>query len=265
MDLLRFRPRLYHNNWTKFARLGQNFEYDSKNKTIKFNQHKHSFLILDGQHRVYGFSLATTKLRVPVIIYEGLSREEEVTIFIDLNTKQKPVPNELLLDIKKLANAESDQEKYLNDLFDLFETSKESCLREITSASKKVPGKISRVTFKSSFSAIYPKINHLELSKVFSVLNAYLTAFDEQLLSLGVQNGLSNSTILGSCLMLFPEVFQKTKDRYTDDLSSKSFSAILEPIFSSITSASFKKPGNSKREFYQKMTSALKNNVEIDF
>ena len=32
-----------------------------------------AFLILDGQHRVYGFSLAKTSLRVPVVIYNNLT------------------------------------------------------------------------------------------------------------------------------------------------------------------------------------------------
>src|SRR5579863_5983504 len=91
-----------------------------KGKTIEFRDTRKAFLVLDGQHRVYGFSLAKTALRVPVVIYNGLSRKDESRLFIDINTKQRPVPNELLLDIKKLAEYESDVEKRLGEVFDLF-------------------------------------------------------------------------------------------------------------------------------------------------
>jgi len=79
-----------------------------RGKTLEFNKVPGAFLILDGQHRAYGFSKASTSLRVPVVIYNGLSRQEETLLFIDINTKQKPVPPALLLDIKRLADIESE-------------------------------------------------------------------------------------------------------------------------------------------------------------
>ncbi|MCV5626054.1 DGQHR domain-containing protein, partial [Escherichia coli] len=48
-----------------------------KGRTMEFSVHPKAFLILDGQHRVYGFSLAKSAVRVPVVIYVGLSRKEE--------------------------------------------------------------------------------------------------------------------------------------------------------------------------------------------
>ncbi|MDC0831782.1 DGQHR domain-containing protein [Geitlerinema sp. CS-897] len=84
-------------------------------KILAFDAKPKSFLVLDGQHRVFGFVLAKSQLRVPVIIYNGLTRQEESRLFIDINTKQRPVPNELLLDIKKLADYETDIEKQLGE------------------------------------------------------------------------------------------------------------------------------------------------------
>jgi DGQHR domain-containing protein len=80
-----------------------------RGKTLEFRDTQKSFLILDGQHRVYGFSLAKTSLRVPVVVYNGLSCKDESRLFIDINTKQRRVPNELLLDIKQLAEYETEQ------------------------------------------------------------------------------------------------------------------------------------------------------------
>jgi DGQHR domain-containing protein len=72
--------------------------YNRTARTVSFEVNRKSFLILDGQHRVYGFALAKSELRVPVVIYNNLTRVEESRLFIDINTTQRPVPNELLLD-----------------------------------------------------------------------------------------------------------------------------------------------------------------------
>lgn len=82
-------------------------------KTLEFNDAPKAFLVLDGQHRVYGFSLAKTELRVPVVIYDNLTRIEETRLFIDINTTQRPVPSALLLDIRKLAEYQDEAEKLL--------------------------------------------------------------------------------------------------------------------------------------------------------
>jgi DGQHR domain-containing protein len=84
------------------------FEYVRKTRTVKFIDNPKSFLILDGQHRIFGFHLAKSELRVPVVIYSELSRVDESRLFIDINTTQKAVPNELLLDIRKLAEYRND-------------------------------------------------------------------------------------------------------------------------------------------------------------
>lgn len=44
-----------------------------RGKTLEFTDTPNAFLVLDGQHRVFGFSKAVTSLRVPVVIYNGLT------------------------------------------------------------------------------------------------------------------------------------------------------------------------------------------------
>ena len=102
-------------------------------KTIEFFFQPKSFLVLDGQHRVYGFSLAESALRVPVVIYSGLTPTEEARLFIDINTKQRQVPNELLLDIKQLAEREDDRDALLREIFDLFADDPSSSLMGLMS------------------------------------------------------------------------------------------------------------------------------------
>lgn len=98
-----------------------------RGKTLEFSDAPGAFLILDGQHRVFGFSKAKTPLRVPVVIYNGLSRTEESRLFIDINTKQRPVPAQLLLDIKQLADIEDTAEATLREIFDEFNENLKQC------------------------------------------------------------------------------------------------------------------------------------------
>jgi hypothetical protein len=49
-------------------------------------------------------------------------------LFMDINTKQKPVPNELLLDIRRLSEVETQTEALLHSVFDLFNSREDSAL-----------------------------------------------------------------------------------------------------------------------------------------
>lgn len=118
----------------------------SQGKTVEFNESPKSFLILDGQHRVYGFSMASSSLRIPVVIYNDLSRRDESRLFIDINSKQRGVPNELLLDIKNLAEYENDEENLMREIFDLFSSESDSAFLNKFSAAAKAKNKITRVT-----------------------------------------------------------------------------------------------------------------------
>lgn len=56
-----------------------------------------SAYIIDGQHRLYGYSesrFADTNT-IPVIAFENLEKEEQVKMFMDINENQKPVPKTL--------------------------------------------------------------------------------------------------------------------------------------------------------------------------
>lgn len=123
------------------------FGYDRRTKSLSFNRVQGAFLVLDGQHRLWGYEKCSVRHRVPVAVYEGLSRAAEAKLFVDINTTQRGVPAALLLDIKHLAEVESTKEQTLRQLFDKLNTDPKSPLAGKLSASKSLPGKISRVTF----------------------------------------------------------------------------------------------------------------------
>jgi DGQHR domain-containing protein len=155
------------------------FVYSSRNKTITFEVCSSAFLILDGQHRVYGFRKLLNegiKYRVPVIIYSELTPIEEARLFIDINTLQRPVPKELLLDIKRLADRESSDERLLDELFTNFEQNSDSYLLNKLSRIDKQRGKISKVTFYDSMRAILRGFYIEDTDKLYRIMNSYFLA-----------------------------------------------------------------------------------------
>jgi DGQHR domain-containing protein len=218
-------------------------------KTIEFEFNPKSLLILDGQHRVYGFSMAKSVVRIPVVLYNGLSRVEESRLFIDINTKQRPVPNELLLDIKSLAQYETLDEAYLNDLFNLFNSNSSSPLLGILSPSKKVTGKINRVSFNTSLKPILSAFVDKESDEAFKTLAPYIEAFIWGLKKTKSEKRITNPTVLRSIMLFFPEVAQRVKDKF-GKYSFKAFEEILTPFFSKVSTSKINKSGYSYKELY---------------
>ncbi|MCY3783566.1 MAG: DGQHR domain-containing protein [Chloroflexi bacterium] len=75
--------------------------------------------VIDGQHRLYGFSLSEwgRRGRVPVLAFEGLDPLEEVKLFVDINSKQVRVPRSLLVELEpELTTEDSSPEVMLRSL-----------------------------------------------------------------------------------------------------------------------------------------------------
>lgn len=78
--------------------------YDENKKVLSFKPEDGLFLVVDGQHRLYGSHLAresVNNLIVPVCILSGLSKNEEIQYFIDINSNQKGVPKTLRIELTK--------------------------------------------------------------------------------------------------------------------------------------------------------------------
>lgn len=229
-----------------------------RGKTIEFTFDPHSFLIIDGQHRVYGFSKAKTKLRVPVVVYNGLSKQQESRLFMDVNTKQRPVPNELLLDIKKLADAESDEEALLRELFDVFSEDTDSPLIGLTSPSAKVAGKITRVTFNAAVRPALSSFATTTVSVIYPALRGYLQAFYRGLVGIDAREALVSPTVFRAIFEIFPDVAQRVVDRSGMKFDEVEFSGVLSTLFDRVKSTRFKAPPRSHKEFANELSKALR-------
>jgi DGQHR domain-containing protein len=229
-------------------------------KTIEFEDMPHAFLVLDGQHRVYGFSLARTSLRVPVVIYNGLSRQDETRLFIDINTKQRPVPNELLLDIKKLADYENDQEKLLSQIYDSFADQPNSPLMGLMTPAARSAGKISRVTFYAALKPLLPIFSAADPADIYEATRAYLQAIIEGTRARELEPNITNPTVFRAVIQLFPEVARRVKDRFAADYTAPNFSEVLAPMFERLKANTFKNPGTSHKALSDVLLKALQTN-----
>lgn len=239
-----------------------NLSYDSKKKTIKFEKIRRAFLIIDGQHRIYGFSLAKTSLRVPVVIYEGLSRVAESRLFIDINTKQRSVPNELLLDIKNLADYESDSEALLREVFDFFNRDVNSPLQGLLSPSERIKGKISRVTFNAALRPLIGAFAGKEPEEIYAALRGFVAAFASGADKSGAPGTIVKPTVFRAVMQLFPQVAQRVKDK-NSAYSVDSFSEALAPMFSRIRSKSLTQPPLSPNVLFAEMSDALRTSFTL--
>ena len=165
------------------AQSGSLLKYSARAGSISFKPAQGSFLVLDGQHRLWGYHKCPIRHRVPVAIYSGLTRAEEAKLFVDINTTQRGVPAALLLDIKQIAEIESHKEQLLREYFDRLSKDPKSPLVGRLSAAKSLTGRISRVTFNRAVSSALSGGVLLDADADFRyrlILN-YLNAFDAEI------------------------------------------------------------------------------------
>lgn len=85
-----------------FDRLTCNHDSDITEPVILHLPKKyHSAFIIDGQHRLYGYANSKWKFKnsIPVVAFENLPPEKQVELFVQINSKQKPVPKTVLIPI----------------------------------------------------------------------------------------------------------------------------------------------------------------------
>ena len=204
------------------------FSYNSKTKSIRYKRIPRAFLVLDGQHRLYGYGFTKKHHRVPVAIYEGLSRKEEAALFIDINTNQRGVPAALLLDIKQVAQQETAIETQLRHLFDKLSDDSKSPLNGLLSPAKSATGKISRVTFNKSVANVLKNVvmSKLEEENQYVLFRNYLRAVEQ---SLRNPKLLRRSAYFEAFCEFFEDIIRLSRERHKN-YKEESLAEVLHPI-----------------------------------
>lgn len=240
------------------------FLYNSSKKSVSFSKINKAFLIIDGQHRVYGFKLAKTALRIPVVVYENLSKRDESRLFIDINSKQKGVPTELLLDIKKMAEYENDTEQYLREIFDTFLTENDSALYNRLSASKREKRKITRSVFNTAIKPLVKLFGSKSPSEIYDIYNSYLIAFREGVLvPHGLEEQAFNTTVFKAIAGFFPTITARVKDRFGAIYSVDNFYEFTVITGQRIKPAKIGSPTNAYTPIVEHLEESLKQEFTL--
>lgn len=203
-----------------------------RSNRISFRPLDNVFLVLDGQHRLYGLSKLEESIETPVVIFSNLTLEDEVKLFIDINTNQKGVSTSLLLDIQSLRGDEAGREMENRRLFDLI--NKDSPLSGLLSSTKSARGKISRKTFYDFVNPIHDSIylESLNTEGKYKGIRNYLQACRSILISSQAQRQkLNNSIIFKAFMTLFPEILERCYKRH-ENFKEESFYDVLKPASS---------------------------------
>jgi DGQHR domain-containing protein len=247
------------------AQPGAAVEYNGRSKIISYQRMQGAFLVLDGQHRLWGYEICRQKygadMRIPVSIYIGLTRAEEARLFIDINTTQIGVPSALLLDIKQIAEIESSSEQVLRGIFDDLNSDKESPMRNMLSPSKSVTGKISRVTFnKAMMPVIRANVwSNTSRKSQYQLLINYLRAIDKVVED---KNILSRAAFFESVCEVFDDVVQ-TSIAKNNNAKEDSLSDVLEPLSSIDFAHIAERSRPTKATYTEAIKNALKKSVSI--
>lgn len=238
-------------------------KYSARAGSISFTQAPFAFLVLDGQHRLWGYQKCRTRHRIPVAIYSGLTRATESKLFIDINTNQRGVPAALLLDIKQIAAMESGKERVLRGLFDKLQKESGSPLSGKLSAAKSVAGRISRVTFNRAVGGALSAgvLLDAEPDYRYRVIVNYLNAFDAELPDKD-KGLLVRASYFEAIFDVFDEV---VRNSLTVHRSAKveSIQQVVRPLAKLSFSSGVGKALPTKKEIANAMQKALRKSIEL--
>lgn len=239
------------------AQTRAHLKFDKDTGALTFRKDPKAFLIIDGQHRIYGFKLAKSSVSVPVVIYNRLTRAQECRLFMDINTKQRPVPSELLLDIRRLSEVETETEALLHNVFDLFHTRPDSALAGLLSPAERRKSMISRVTFNAALRSIKAAFAGAPAEEVYGVLNAYLRACRHGLGLHAIDENISNPVLFKALMLLFTNVAERVADRHGGKYTVANFEDVLIPFFRRLKKSDLPRAGMTHTVLHEHYSKAL--------
>ncbi|MCM2350184.1 MAG: DGQHR domain-containing protein [Bacteriovoracaceae bacterium] len=210
-----------------------------RRKTLVFQFNNKAFLVLDGQHRIYGYFLSNKKIDVPVVIFEGLSKSDEARLFIDINNKQTEVPPALLLDIKRLANDETDEQVLMGKVFDHFHSEMDSAMLGLLDPTGEDRSKINRMNFYRAFKPLLNGFVNKDKTpeEVYRLTNSFLKGLF-RVKELGIKTKLKKSNYLYAFLNILPETVKEVVYRFDSNFTPDNFYNVLNPNLSTLKPSS---------------------------
>ena len=237
-------------------------KYNPATKTISYNDLPTSFLVIDGQHRLYGANLADIGVYLPVCIFTGLNTEQEVQYFLDVNGYQKGVPKTLRIELLKFISEPTSKDAIRRELFNSLDSEIESPLCGKMARTKSVTGKISHVPFKNALDPILEvsPMNNLSQEQRLKLLINYLSAVDNLLIkALGSSDKISNGAFFQAIMGAFVDACNLVLTRF-NNYKVESFERILEPF----VDIDFEHHRGTNQQAIKELSDAIKSAIAIN-
>jgi len=207
-------------------------KYDEGSRSLTFQPIPGGFLVIDGQHRLYGAHRANENVPLCVCILTGLSLREEVQYFLDINGNQRGVPRTLEIEVLKFVDEKGSVDDIRGTLFRELNTRPESPLCGRLSATKSVPGKLTHVPFQRALTPLLqtPPLSTLSMENKFKLLVNLLQAIEKILAdSLGDARKLTNTAFFEAFFGAFRDIEVLAHGTY-GNYKPASFEAVLRPL-----------------------------------
>ena len=210
-------------------------KFDEASGMLSFPSEPGFFLVIDGQHRLYGSELAETEfdsdVRIPICIMANLSEMDEIQYFIDINGNQKGVSKTLRIELTKFLVQEESVDGVCLRLFEDMNSDVESPLYGRLSATTRRVGLISHVPFKAALDPLLERnpLKKLPYEKKKKLINNFLQGILFNLDEVDQGRRLYQSAFFQAIF----RVFEKACDTallYYRDYSEESFKKIFNFI-----------------------------------
>ncbi len=122
-------------------------EVNTEKNTITFPGTTKCAWVIDGQHRLFGFEFAKTQYPLLVVAFIRLDLEQEVSMFITINTEQKRLPSSLTLDLLSITGTDEDINTRCRELVAKLNEDEESPWYDLVNMTGESIGYISLVNF----------------------------------------------------------------------------------------------------------------------
>ncbi|MEN8217836.1 MAG: DGQHR domain-containing protein [Pseudomonadota bacterium] len=207
-------------------------QFDHKSNRLTYYLVPNAFIVIDGQHRLYGTHQSEQDIPLAVCIFENLDLEEEVQYFLDINSTQRSVPKTLQLELTKFIAKPESKDEVRQRLFNELNEQPTSPLSGRMSPTKSVSGKLSHVSFKDAINplletALFKKIDFEDKTKM---LINFLSAVEDVLIeSEGSSKRLTMAVFFKALFGAFDDICDLVMMKF-GNYQKESFLDIVEPI-----------------------------------
>jgi DNA sulfur modification protein DndB len=207
-------------------------QFDHKSNRLTYYLAPNAFIVIDGQHRLYGIHQSEQDIPLAVCIFENLDLEEEVQYFLDINSTQRSVPKTLQLELTQFIAKPESKDEMRQRLFNELNEQPTSPLSGRMSPTKSVSGKLSHVGFKDAInplleSALFKKMGFEDKTKM---LINFLSAVEDVLIeSEGNSKRLTTAVFFKALFGAFDDICDLVMMKF-GNYQKESFLDIVEPI-----------------------------------